>query len=309
MTADRPEILGIGEILWDLLPGGPQLGGAPFNFTFHCHQLGHEAVMVSRVGIDPRGQDIRSALRQLGLTDELIQDDSQHPTGTVVVDVDGNGQPTFTIAPEVAYDYLAWERRLDALAPHVRALCFGTLIQRHPVARETVRRLVRSARNAVSVYDVNLRQHFYDRDVLETSLKACRWAKLNEHELVALRDLLGLAGKNDSALLSDLRKRYKVELACLTRGAKGCLVQTDDEEIAAPGLAVTVVDTVGAGDAFTAGLLCSALEERDLGEAVAFANRLAARVATAAGGTPVIGEEELQSLGAQRKRTLLETTP
>jgi fructokinase len=291
-----PEILGVGEVLWDLLPGGPQLGGAPFNFSFHCHQLGRAAVMVSRVGADERGRDIRAAVRRLGLSDEFIQEDAEHPTGTVAVTVDGRGQPTFTITPDVAYDFLAWDRRLDDLARQSRALCFGTLIQRHAVARETVRRLVRAANNALVVCDVNLRQHYYSREVLDESLRLCRWVKLNDAEILTLRDLLGLGGRNESALLTDLRKRYEVELACLTRGENGCLVQTDDEEITAPGVAVTVVDTVGAGDAFTAALLSSVLEGRALGEAATFANRLAARVAASAGGTPSIAPDELERL-------------
>ena len=291
-----PEILGVGEILWDLFPTGPQLGGAPFNFVCHCHQLGHAALMVSRVGTDERGHAIRAAVRRLGLPDDFIQGDAAHPTGTVAVAVDERGQPTFTITPEVAYDYLVWEQRLDALARHVQALCFGTLIQRHAIARATVQRLVHAASNALIVCDVNLRQHFYNREIIEESLHACRWVKLNDGELATLRDLLGLAGENESALLSDLRGRYSVELACLTRGANGCLVQTDDEEIAAPGIPITVVDTVGAGDAFTAGLLCAVLEGRELGDATAFANRLAARVAAAAGGTPVLPRDELERL-------------
>ena len=292
----KPAILGVGEILWDLLPSGPQLGGAPFNFTFHCHQLGRAAVMVSRVGRDERGAAIRQAVRGLGLSDDFIQDDDAHPTGTVAVAVDDRGQPTFTITPEVAYDNLAREPRLDDLACQVQALCFGTLIQRSPAARATVHRLLRSASHAIAVYDVNLRQHFYSREIVEASLHACRWVKLNDAELSVLRDLLDLSGTGESALLADLRRRYRVELGCLTQGEKGALVQTDDEEITAPGVPVTVVDTVGAGDAFTAGLLCAVLDGQDLGAAAAFANRLAARVAASAGGTPLIGRDELEQL-------------
>jgi fructokinase len=291
-----PAILGVGEILWDLLPSGPQLGGAPFNFTFHCHQLGHSAVMVSRVGADERGAAIREAVHRFGLSGEFIQDDDTHPTGTVAVAVDERGQPTFTITPDVAYDFLAWKPELEALASRAQAVCFGTLVQRHDVARATLHNLLRSAVNALVVYDVNLRQHFYRQLDIEHSLRQCRWVKLNDQELTTVRDLLALAGMNESDLLADLRKRYDVELACLTRGANGCLVQTDDDEITAPGVPVTVVDTVGAGDAFTAALLCSLLDGKDLGTAVAFANRLAARVAASAGGTPLIGRDELEQL-------------
>ncbi len=247
--------------------------------------------MVSRIGSDERGAAIREAVRRLGQSDDFIQEDREHPTGTVAVAVDKRGQPTFTITPDGAYDFLSWEDRLDVIARQARALCFGTLIQRHPHARETVRRLLRSASNALVICDINLRQQFYSLEIIEAALHACRWVKLNDGELVVLRDLLGLDGTNESALLANLRQRYNVELGCLTRGANGCLVQTDDEEIAAPGIPVTVVDTVGAGDAFTAGLLCAVLEGKEIGEAATFANRLASRVAASAGGTPILERE------------------
>ncbi|MCI0461514.1 MAG: carbohydrate kinase [Gemmataceae bacterium] len=286
MGARPIEIVGLGEILWDLLPGGRQLGGAPFNFAFHCHQLGHATTIVSRVGQDDLGRAIRESLCGSDLSDTYLQEDTEHPTGTVAVDVDPAGQPTFTIREDVAYDYLTWEDRLEALFCQAEAVCFGTLVQRHPIARATVQRALHSAREALVVYDVNLRQHYFSLEIIEASLHASRWVKLNEGELSRLQDLLKLAGPNASTCLADLRQRYDLELACLTRGEHGCLVQTADEEIAVPGLHVHVVDTVGAGDAFTAGLLVYALEGRTLADAVVFANRLAARVAASAGGTP-----------------------
>jgi fructokinase len=295
MPVQRFEIVGLGEVLWDLLPGGRQLGGAPFNFAFHCHQLGHPSTIVSRVGKDDLGREIREAARQLGLPDDYLQADAEHPTGTVTVELDAQGQPTFTIHEDVAYDALTWDDRLEALFCQAQAVCFGTLVQRQAGARATVRRALRSARAALLVYDVNLRQHFYSREVIEASLHASRWVKLNEQELAVLQPLLGLAGSNASAGLAELRGRYDLELACLTRGERGCLVQTADEEIAVPGLPVQVVDTVGAGDAFTAGLLVYSLEERPLEDAVVFANHLAARVAAAAGGTPRIARADVEA--------------
>jgi fructokinase len=287
------EIVGLGEILWDLLPDGRRLGGAPFNFTFHCHQLGHRSAMVSRVGADDLGRLIRTTVHQLGLSDGFLQEDASHPTGTVPVSLDTAGQPTFTITPDVAFDYLAWDDRLESLFAQARAVCFGTLIQRHGVARQTVHQALAAAQNALVVYDVNLRQHYYDRATIETSLEASDWVKLNDAELLVLRDLLSLSGKTESALLADLRRRYDLELAALTRGANGCLVQTDTEEIDLPGIAVAVVDTIGAGDAFSAGLLAGTLEGKSLAEAASFANRLAARVAASAGGTPVIRRADI----------------
>jgi fructokinase len=282
------EIVGLGEILWDQLPGGRQLGGAPFNFTYHCHQLGHSCAMVSRVGADDLGRDIRTTVQQLGLSDAYLQTDTERPTGTVDVTLDPTGQPSYTINTEVAYDYLAWDNALEVLLHQAQAVCFGTLIQRSPTARATVQRALRAAQAGIVVYDVNLRQQFYNRSIVEESLRASRWVKLNAEELLVLRDLLGLKAAGETARLAELRSRYDIELACLTRGSHGCLVQTAEEEIAVPGRPVQVVDTVGAGDAFTAGLLVYALEGRSLADAAVFANRLAGRVAAATGGTPRI---------------------
>src|SRR5438874_498701 len=138
------EIVGLGEVLWDLLPGGKQPGGAPFNFTFHCHQLGHSSAIVSRVGTDDLGREIRDVLVRLGLPDAFLQADDAHPTGTVQGDVDGSGQPTFTITPDVAWDHLAWDDGLEALLSRAQAVCFGTLAQRHAVSRVTIHRALQA---------------------------------------------------------------------------------------------------------------------------------------------------------------------
>lgn len=292
--AGQAAIVGVGEILWDLFPAGRQLGGAPFNFAFHCHRLGHAAVPVSRVGDDDLGREIRAAVRRLGLSDAFLQADPGHPTGTVSVALDDRGHPAFTITPDVAYDQLAWDDALQSLLGQARAVCFGTLVQRQPAARATVQRILRAAGPAVRVYDVNLRQHYYSREVIEVSLTASDWVKLNEDELVILRDLLQLSGAGDPATLADLRRRYGLDLAALTRGERGCLVQTAREEIDIPGRPVRVADTVGAGDAFTAGLLVYTLEGRPLAEAAAFANRLAGHVVASVGGTPLLDRSEVE---------------
>jgi fructokinase len=286
------EIVGLGEVLWDLLPTRRQLGGAPFNFTFHCHQLGHASVMVSRVGRDEPGDAIRAEVRSRGLDDSFIQLDNTHSTGMVSVELEG-GQPHYTIHTDVAYDHLAWDERLVALYSRAHAVCFGTLVQRHPVAVATVTRALSAARNALIIYDVNLRQHFYTAAVIDASLRACRWAKLNDDELKILAPLLNLKGSDESTLTESLRQRYDLELVALTRGANGCLVRTADEEIVERGVPVTVADTIGAGDAFTAGLVCCVLEGKSVSESARFANRLAALVASRPGGTPTVSRQEI----------------
>ncbi len=290
-----PPIIGLGEVLWDLLPSGKVLGGAPFNFTFHCHQLGHAAVMVSRVGRDELGRQIRDAMCELGLVDSFVQNDGEHPTGTVGVELDSAGQPSFTIHPG-AWDYLAWDDRLEALLGQAQTVCFGTLIQRNAGARATVRRALHAAQNALIVYDVNLRGDFFTREVLEESLHASRWVKLNDGELAELKTMFDLVGTSESAIVAQLRTRFGVELVALTRGERGCLVQTADEEVALSGVRVQVVDTIGAGDAFTAGLVCAVLEELSVADAARFANRLAACVAARAGGAPRLERGEIECL-------------
>ena len=287
-----PEILGVGEVLWDLLPDGPRLGGAPCNFAFHCRQLGHAAAPVSRVGTGELGLALRQELHGLDLPTDFIQIDDAHPTGTVRVDLDSAGQPKYTITENVAYDFLAWDERFSHLLANARAICFGTLAQRNPASRATIRRTLRET-GAVRIFDVNLRQHFYDRDVVEKSLRLCNWVKLNAEELEVLTNLFGLSRVSPSTALAELRSRYRLTLVCLTRGQDGCLIQTDAEEVDLPGVPVTVADTVGAGDAFTAGLVCLTLENRTLRDAAALANRLAARVASEVGATPRIHRREL----------------
>ena len=182
MRATRQPILGLGEILWDLLPAGRQPGGAPFNFTFHCHQLGWPAVPISRLGNDDLGQALRAEVHGRALPDGFLQTDGDHPTGTVGVTIDPDGQPTYTIHAPVAWDFLAWTDDLAMLIAQSRALCFGTLAQRHPVARATIQEMLRHANacGVLVVLDLNLRQQYYSREVIENSLRQARWAKLND---------------------------------------------------------------------------------------------------------------------------------
>lgn len=285
-------IVGLGELLWDLLPTGRVLGGAPANFAFHCNQLGHPAVIASRIGNDSLGHDLRERLRELGLSDEHLQIDSDRPTGTVPVSVNEHGQPAYSITEGVAWDSLAWTPTLEALARSCRAVCFGSLAQRSPTSAATIRRFldVAGASGALRICDINLRQHFHTPEVFDASLRRADWLKLNDDELPVLAREAG----DISSRIRQLRERFGLRLVCLTRGADGCVIQTADDEVAIAGETVRVVDTVGAGDAFTAGLLVATLEGMPLADAGRFANRLAGRVAASAGGTPRIDRATLQ---------------
>src|SRR5262249_13123281 len=186
-------IVGIGEVLWDVYPDGRKVaGGAPFNFAFHCHQLGHPAVIVSRAGDDELGRELRERVRELGLSDIYIQTDREHPTGTVQVTLDANKVPTYTITENVAWDYIEWDDKLESLAKSCRAVCFGTLAQRFgtPLAME---RLINSVRErplpGLVIFDVNLRGSYFRLENLAWGLSVSEWRKINSDELAILAGL------------------------------------------------------------------------------------------------------------------------
>ena len=301
-------IVGIGEILWDVYPNRKVAGGAPFNFAFHCHQLGHPAVIVARVGDDDLGRELRARVRELGLSDEYIQTDPDHPTGTVQVKLDANAVPTYTITEYVAWDYLAWENKLEALAKSCRAVCFGTLAQRFgtPVPIDRFATALRERRTpGLIVFDVNLRGSYFDDVHLGWGLKVSDWCKINADEFDLLAGLFGWDKLSDAADTRYVAGRCGAVI--LTRGGAGCEVyhtwEVDDgeggeyfpsETFTEPGVPAKVVDTVGAGDAFTAAMVCLHLEGRSLRECARFANHYAARVCEQPGGTPKIDRTEVE---------------
>ncbi|MCE9531145.1 MAG: carbohydrate kinase [Planctomycetes bacterium] len=284
-------ILGVGEILWDFLRKGKRAGGAPFNFAFHCHQLGHPAYIVSRVGDDELGRELLDEVHKLGLSDKFIQIDRDHPTGTVPIHLDEAGQARYSFPLNVAWDFLEWDSKFEPLIRSASAICFGTLAQRSPTSRQTIRRLVTSARaEAITICDLNFRPPFVSREVIEDSLEFAKWLKLNDGELRETAEMFALQDP-----LEDLLRQGR-ELVCVTRGEKGCRIATPNETIDLPGLAIEVEDTVGAGDSFTAGLLTQTLEGKPLTDAARFATVLAGLVASRPGGTPRVSRQEIERL-------------
>lgn len=270
-------ILGIGELLWDVFADHRRIGGAPYNFAIACHRLGHPAGIVTRLGSDEPGIRLWEEALRSGMPDELIQTEDKHPTGVVKVTTDRKGQPAYEIVDNVAYDHLLWTSALLEAASTARAVCFGTLAQRHPQTRSTIVKFLRSTNDALIVFDINLRQHFFTPQIIEESLRIAQWLKLNEEELVTLQGMFGLDRRSVGTGMAQLRRQFNLCLVCLTRGANGCFVQTDSQEIDEPGIPVTVRDTVGAGDTFTAALVTKHLEGVALQDAVRFANETAAR--------------------------------
>ncbi len=283
-----PRIVALGEVLWDLLPSGPLLGGAPANFAFHAAALGAETWLISRVGDDRRGHEILQRTEAAGLPRETLQLDAEAPTGTVSVELGADGQPRYVIHEDVAWDRLALLPEALAAVGRADAVCFGSLAQRSAVSRETIRSLVAAAPlEALRIFDINLRQEFYAREVIESSLALANVLKLNDAELPVLAEMFRLAGEPQQQLAA-LAGRFDLRVVALTRGAQGSVLWRKSEISEHPGVPITVRDTIGAGDAFTAVLAIGLLAEWPLDFINERASSVGAFVASQSGATPIL---------------------
>lgn len=283
--------VGLGEVLWDELPGGRQPGGAPANFAYHAAALGARAEVVSRVGADAAGRELVARLAGLGLGTDAIEVDPTAPTGTVTVRCDAGGQPAYVIHERVAWDFLAGEAAGRRAAAAADALCFGTLAQRGAAARASIRALVGlTPPGALRILDVNLRQHYHSRELLAASLALANVLKLNETELPLLAEMFGLAG-DEPAVVAGLAERFALRAVAYTRGARGSVLWADGVLREQPGAPVRVVDTVGAGDSFTAAFALGLLAGWPLATIGARATAVAAHVCSQPGATPELPAE------------------
>ncbi len=280
--------LGLGELLWDCFPDRRLPGGAPANVAFHAQQLGLSAATVTRVGNDSLGDEICEFLQSQGLCLDLVQRDPVHGTGTVTVEFNPSGTK-YTFKPDSAWDFLQPTPTLLAAMNSAQAVCFGTLAQRSPVSREAIHAcLAATSPDCLIVYDVNLRPPFYDREWIVRSLQRARIAKLNDEEVRILAQMLNAPQSDNAGFARWLLREYDLQLVCVTRGGEGCLVVSPDEIIEVAGVPIKVVDTVGAGDAFTAALIQTRLAGWPLRRSAEFANRVGALVASRAGAMPVL---------------------
>lgn len=287
----QPRVVGIGEILWDCLPSGRQLGGAPANFAYHAHALGAEALVVSCVGDDELGREIQGRLRGLGLRVGGIAVDPEHPTGTVSVALDAHGQPTYTIHEHVAWDHLLANPAALREIEVADAICFGSLAQRRPVSRATIRAALQSARGAaLKIFDINLRQQFYSAALLDDSLRLANVLKLNGEELAVLAQLFTLTGSEQS-MLEQLASRYRLIAVALTKGAEGSRLWLAGEVFDGPASHKPAVDSIGAGDSFTAALVLGLLAHDTPQRILVNAHSIASYVCSQPGATPLLPAE------------------
>jgi fructokinase len=288
MNQKPPLIIGLGEILWDMIPEGKKLGGAPTNFAYHCQLMGAKSYVLSRVGDDMAGKELIQVTEALGLDVSHIQQDEQHPTGTVSVWLDKQGHPEYTIHEEVAWDYIRQSPADLELSKRADAICFGSLAQRNLASRESMMKILEaSPDDCLRVFDMNLRQHFYTREVIVESLKQASILKLNDDELVVVSELLDLIG-SDQEILDQLRNSYELELAALTRGSEGSVLLSRSGLSVYKSQAVEVADSIGAGDSFTAALVMGLLNKLSIRKIHEAASDLAAYVCTQHGATPEV---------------------
>ena len=287
MTATRKSLLAFGEILWDVFPDGAHIGGAPFNLAAHAVRCGLEAQLLSRVGADDLGRRALAEARRLGVGTDLVKTDSQHPTGTVTVQLSAEGQPSYTIHTDVAWDFITAEpARLKE--QRVDAICCGTLAQRKAVSRASLKQVLDTFSAAPVFLDVNLRQTFFSRELVEEDLARTTILKLNDSEVIVLSALLFGMWLDEEAFARRIQQRYPtVQIVLVTRDARGCLlVERCGAATEIPGRPVKVADTVGAGDAFSAAFLALWLRGRPSVEAATVANELGAFIASRRGAVP-----------------------
>jgi fructokinase len=281
------QIAGIGEILFDIFGEAEELGGAPINFAYHASALGAKGVAVSSIGNDRRGRKVIDELKKRGLGVDCISIDDHHPTGYVEAGLDDHGIASYQFPDDVAWDHLQLNRRAMEIAPRLDAVCFGTLAQRSPVSRRSIRRfLSHTSTHALKIYDINLRQDFYTPDLIIDSLQLADIVKFNDAELPVLADILGICGE-DETMLEAVVNRFGLKLAVLTRGGRGSLLVSPEQSSQHPGLPPPqIADTVGAGDSFTAVVTIGLLNGEDLQAINVRANRVAAYVCAQTGAMP-----------------------
>lgn len=288
---ERSIVVGVGELLWDCFGDERRPGGAPANVAFHAKLLGYRGIVCSRVGTDDLGRELITYVAGHGLDPRYIQIDPAHPTGTVTVDTNRPERPTYVIHENVAWDDLAFTAALGDLMGRAAAVCFGSLAQRSAGSRRTIQQCLEAACRALVVFDVNLRQAWFGREVIEESLRKSHIAKLNVDEVQVLTDMLGTRSSEPVEFGREIAERFGLELICVTRAERGCLLVSGSDVVDVPGRPVQVADGVGAGDAFAAALISGCLRRWSLEKTAAFANEVGGLVASRQGAMPDLGHE------------------
>lgn len=291
MATKRNYVVGIGEALWDILPEGKKIGGAPANFAYHVSQFGLQSQVVSAVGDDKLGNEILENFGEKGLN--VLIDKVEYPTGVVQVQLDAEGVPCYDIKENVAWDNIPFTDRLERLAKRTCAVCFGSLAQRNVVSRQTINAFLDAMPNGkgqYKVFDINLRQGFYTKEILCNSMEQCNILKINDEELVTVSRMFGYPGIDLQDKCWILIAKYNLEMLILTCGVNGSYVFTPGKVSFVETPTVQVADTVGAGDSFTGAFIAAILKGKSVSEAHQLAVNVSAFVCTQNGAMPELPE-------------------
>ena len=287
-------IIGFGEVLWDILGNEKLLGGAPANFGYHCQQLGAEARIVSAIGSDDLGDEIITHFKNKELTTDNLQRSPDHPTGTVTVELDEQGIPSYVIHEQVAWDYIEWNDALQSLSEVADAICFGSLSQRSPVTKTTLQKMLGSvSQQCLKVFDINLRPPYYNTPILLQSLELANVIKMNQDEAIIVGQIFNWGG-DVHVIVKQLFKKFNFQLIAITYGEEGSKLFTPEQESFMKVNPVKIADTIGAGDSFTAALVTGWLNKFPLTEIHELAGKLSAYVCTQRGAMPSYNWPELR---------------
>lgn len=288
------KIAAFGELLWDLLPTGKVLGGAPANFIYRINSFGDEGTLLSRIGNDKAGREARIALKRLGVSDENIQTDYSFPTGSVKVKLDESGNADYNIITDVAYDHMEINAEMIDAFRDADCVCFGTVVQRYGISKNTLRELVHESPEVVKFLDINLRKKCYTATTVEDSLKMANILKTNEEELNITKNLLGLKHEGLKDLARETIEKYNLDIILCTLGRNGafCLTKEDVFHYDS-GYQVSLGDTIGSGDAFSAGFVHYYMNGHSIDEALRFGNAAGAMIAKTTGATALVEKEDI----------------
>lgn len=301
------KIVAFGELLWDLLPSRKLLGGAPANFIFRINSFGDEGTLLSRIGNDKAGREARKELLRLGVSDENVQTDYEFPTGSVKVKIDNSGNADFNIITDVAYDHIEINSEMMEAFSEADCICFGTLVQRYGISKNTLRELINESPDAVKFLDVNLRKKCYTATTVEDSLKMANILKTDDEELLTMKKLLGLRCKSLKNLAKETLEKYNLDILLCTLGQNGAFSLTKEGSFFYDaGYQIKLVDTVGSGDAFSAGFVHYYMNGFPIDQALKFGNAAGAMVAATTGATSLVEKADiLKFMQTSQKRNTI----
>ncbi len=287
-------IVAFGEVVWDILPNGNLLGGTPSNLVFRCNSFDEEGHLLSRVGDDDLGNKALERLKQLGISDENVQIDTEFPTGTVRVSFDENNEPKYNVTLDVAFDHIEFSAEALKLVRNANCLFFGLLSQRFGISKNTLRELIKESPDSLRFFDLKLFDHFFNVNVVEMLLSSSQIVRVKEKEISFLANELKLNSTNLEDFCVQLSNKYKIEIVLVTRGTNGVFAFHEKQGVFCdPGYAIEIEDNIGSGMAFCAGFLHYYMNGKGIQEAIDFGNAAGALNTTKRGATTFFNKNDV----------------